>query len=84
MVDRLVPIPTIRLSPSAIKKRIVIGNATKLDMKTKISSMPIITNRIDIDKLTEHEIDAIAMALILYTDITKNKVRIIKKAVTFD
>lgn len=59
----------IKYPPKYIKKVICSGGANKQDMLTGVSSIKEITNKIDITKLSEHEIDATAIAYTVIQEI---------------
>lgn len=62
-------IKLMKYPPKYIKSKISTGDATKEDMMTGLSKIKEITNILDLECLTEHQIDATAIAYTLLQDI---------------
>lgn len=58
--------------PKYIKKIVSTGNADKLDMLHSVSSIKEIKQHIDLYNVTEHEVDATAIAYVVLDEIRKN------------
>lgn len=64
----------LKISPKYIKYKfssVKRGNASKADMKIALSALMNITTNININNLSEHEIDAIAVAYVYISEIVK-------------